>query len=87
LVSLGHSVLAVEHHLQFLAASDWIIDLGPGGGEKGGELIAEGTPEEVSRTGASVTGRFLSEILPAPSSDASQKRSSAATVRPEGRDS
>jgi len=87
LVSLGHSVLAVEHHLQFLAASDWIIDLGPGGGEKGGELIAEGTPEEVSRTGASVTGRFLSEILPAPSSDTAKKRSSAATVRPEGRDS
>jgi excinuclease ABC subunit A len=63
LVSLGHSVVAVEHHLQFLAASDWIIDLGPGGGDQGGHLVAEGTPEELSRTPGSVTGRFLSEIL------------------------
>jgi excinuclease ABC subunit A len=84
LVSLGHSVVAVEHHLQFLAASDWIIDLGPGGGEKGGQLIAEATPEELSRTDGSITGRFLAEILPAPS-DAALERSSAATLGPEGR--
>jgi excinuclease ABC subunit A len=63
LVSLGHSVLTVEHHLQFLAASDWIIDLGPGGGSQGGKLVAEGTPEELSRVAASVTGRFLAEVL------------------------
>jgi excinuclease ABC subunit A len=83
LVSLGHSVVAVEHHLQFLSASDWIIDLGPGGGEKGGELVAEGTPEDLSRTAASVTGRFLAEILPAAPAEAGLKRSSAATLGPE----
>ncbi|HTD52331.1 MAG TPA: hypothetical protein VK780_04850, partial [Thermoanaerobaculia bacterium] len=55
--------LTVEHHLQFLAASDWIIDLGPGGGSQGGRLVAEGTPEELSRVAASVTGRFLAEVL------------------------
>ncbi|HYB52598.1 MAG TPA: hypothetical protein VEG84_01920, partial [Thermoanaerobaculia bacterium] len=60
------------------------IDLGPGGGEKGGRLVAEGTPEDLSRSAASVTGRFLAEILPAPSAEAGLKRSSAATLGPEG---
>ena len=64
LISLGHSVVAIEHHLQFLASSDWIIDLGPGGGEQGGRIVAEGTPEEIRRDPASVTGRFLAEIAP-----------------------
>ena len=64
LISLGHSVIAVEHHLQFLAASDWIIDLGPGGGKNGGSIVAEGSPEEIQRAPDSLTGRFLSELAP-----------------------
>ena len=66
LISRGHSVVAVEHHLEFLAASDWIIDLGPGGGDEGGRIVAEGPPEEIRRTPASLTGRFLAETGPVP---------------------
>jgi len=64
LISLGHSVIAIEHHLQFLAASDWIVDLGPGGGRNGGRLVAEGPPTELSKSPESVTGRFLAELTP-----------------------
>ncbi|MDQ6893407.1 MAG: excinuclease ABC subunit UvrA [Acidobacteriota bacterium] len=62
LITLGHSVIAVEHNLQFLEASDWIVDLGPGGGREGGRLIAEGTPDDLRRAAGSVTGKFLAEI-------------------------
>jgi excinuclease ABC subunit A len=64
LISLGHSVIAIEHHLQFLASSDWIVDLGPGGGRNGGQIVAEGSPEEIRRSPGSVTGRFLAELAP-----------------------
>ncbi len=64
LISLGHSVIAIEHNLQFLAASDWLIDLGPGGGHDGGQIVAEGSPEDVRRVAESVTGRFLAELAP-----------------------
>jgi excinuclease ABC subunit A len=66
LISRGHSVVAVEHHLEFLASSDWIIDLGPGGGDQGGSIVAEGPPEEIRRSPASLTGRFLAEASPTP---------------------
>jgi len=59
LIARGHSVLAVEHHLGFLEASDWILELGPGGGSEGGRLIAEGTPDDIRRNARSVTGRYL----------------------------
>ena len=59
LIARGHSVLAVEHHLGFLEASDWILELGPGGGDEGGRLIAEGPPAEIARNPKSLTGRFL----------------------------
>jgi excinuclease ABC subunit A len=62
LITLGHSVIAVEHNLQFLEASDWIVDLGPGGGRDGGRLVAEGSPEDLRRSPSSITGRFLAEI-------------------------
>jgi excinuclease ABC subunit A len=55
-------VIAVEHNLQFLEASDWIVDLGPGGGRDGGRLVAEGSPEDLRRSPSSITGRFLAEI-------------------------
>ena len=64
LISRGHSVVAVEHHLEFLSASDWIIDLGPGGGDEGGRIVAEGPPEEIRRSPESLTGRFLAERTP-----------------------
>jgi excinuclease ABC subunit A len=62
LIHLGHSVLAIEHNLQFLAVCDWIVDLGPGGGEKGGAIVAEGPPEELWRNPSSLTGKFLAEL-------------------------
>ncbi|MDQ5858574.1 MAG: ATP-binding cassette domain-containing protein, partial [Acidobacteriota bacterium] len=69
LILRGHSIVAVEHHLDFLASSDWIIDLGPGGGEGGGRIVAEGPPEEIRRVSASLTGRFLAEKVPEPLPD------------------
>jgi excinuclease ABC subunit A len=63
LISGGHSVIAVEHHLGFLAAADWIVDLGPGGGEAGGRLVAEGTPADIAAHPASRTGNYLAEAI------------------------
>src|SRR5262249_34307816 len=64
LVEAGHTVLVIEHHLDVLKTADWIIDLGPEGGNKGGELIAAGTPEEIARHPRSYTGRYLKRVLP-----------------------
>jgi excinuclease ABC subunit A len=63
LVDKGNSVLVIEHNLDVLKAADWIIDLGPEGGNKGGEIVAEGTPEEVARVAKSYTGQYLKEML------------------------
>ena len=60
LIARGHSVLAIEHHLGFLEASDWIVELGPGGGDEGGRVVAEGPPAEIRTNAKSLTGRFLS---------------------------
>lgn len=59
LVDSGHSVLIVEHNLDVISQADWVIDLGPGGGDAGGELVAEGPPEAIAACERSVTGRFL----------------------------
>jgi excinuclease ABC subunit A len=67
LVDLGNTVLVIEHNLDVMKTADYIIDLGPEGGDAGGEVVAVGTPEEVARVQDSHTGQFLSAILPSPS--------------------
>ncbi len=64
LVDAGNTVLVVEHHLDVIKSADWVVDLGPEGGDEGGEIVAEGTPEAVAQTPASYTGKFLAEVLP-----------------------
>jgi excinuclease ABC subunit A len=64
LVDGGNTVLVIEHNLDVIKQADWIVDLGPEGGEAGGEVIAEGTPEVVAGVQESYTGRFLREVLP-----------------------
>ena len=59
----GNTVVIIEHNLDVIINSDWIIDLGPEGGSGGGEIIGEGTPEEISKIKKSHTGRFLKEML------------------------
>jgi len=63
LVSLGNTVLVVEHNLDVIKSADWIVDLGPEGGEEGGRIVAEGTPEEVVRCKKSYTGQALRTAL------------------------
>ena len=63
LVDAGNTVIVIEHNLEVIKTADYIIDLGPDGGERGGLVIAEGTPEEVSRIKASYTGEYLKDIL------------------------
>ena len=74
LVDAGNTVLVVEHHLDVIKTADWVVDLGPEGGDGGGELVAEGTPEQVAQVGASYTGKFLRDVLPRPSSRAAADR-------------
>jgi excinuclease ABC subunit A len=59
LLEVGHSLVVVEHNLQLMKAADWIIDIGPGAADAGGQIVATGTPEEVAECGESVTGRIL----------------------------
>ena len=63
LIDGGHSVLVIEHNLDLIAEADWIIDLGPEGGDGGGRIVVEGTPERVARCARSHTGRFLRKLL------------------------
>ncbi len=63
LVDQGNTVVVIEHNLDVIKASDWLIDLGPEGGDGGGYLVAEGTPEEVSRVRKSYTGQYLSHLF------------------------
>ena len=63
LVDQGHSILVIEHNLEVIKCADWIIDLGPEAGDDGGEVVATGTPEQVSKVAKSHTGRFLQKVL------------------------
>jgi excinuclease ABC subunit A len=62
-VDEGNTVLIIEHHMDIIKVADWIIDLGPEGGDRGGELVAEGTPEQVAKVKGSYTGQFLKKHL------------------------
>ena len=63
LVDAGNTVLVIEHNLDVIKQADWVVDLGPEGGEAGGELIAAGTPEQVAEVEGSFTGQFLRGVL------------------------
>jgi excinuclease ABC subunit A len=63
LLAVGHSLIVIEHNLQMMKAADWLIDLGPGAADEGGQVVAVGTPEEIAANPRSVTGRVLKEAL------------------------
>ncbi|MCK6593801.1 MAG: excinuclease ABC subunit UvrA, partial [Bacteriovoracaceae bacterium] len=63
LVNQGHTLLVIEHNLDVIKTADWIIDLGPEGGDKGGEIVAAGTPEEIIKINESQTGIYLKKVL------------------------
>jgi excinuclease ABC subunit A len=63
LTDAGNTVVVIEHNLEVIKTADWVIDLGPEGGDGGGEVVAAGTPEDIAKAGASHTGRFLREVL------------------------
>jgi excinuclease ABC subunit A len=63
LVDEGNTIVVIEHNLDVIAEADWIIDLGPGGGEKGGNIVAQGTPGDIMKAKKSQTGKFLKEFL------------------------
>ena len=62
LVDCGNTAIVIEHNLDVIKVADWIIDMGPEGGSDGGELVAEGTPEDVMKVERSYTGQFLKEL-------------------------
>lgn len=65
LIEAGNSVLIIEHHPDIIKVADWLIDLGPEGGERGGEIVAVGTPEQIAANKQSYTGQFLKKHLSA----------------------
>ena len=81
LADQGNTVLVIEHNLDVIKTADWVIDLGPEGGERGGYLVAEGTPEDIAACPESHTGRFLRPLLGMPARDPGDGRSPAASAR------
>ena len=63
LVGKGHSVVLIEHNLDIIKSSDYVIDIGPEGGVNGGQLVARGTPEEIANNAKSYTGKYLKKVL------------------------
>ena len=61
----GNTIVVIEHNLDVIKTTDWIVDLGPEGGDEGGEIIASGTPEQISHCSHSFTGQFLRPVLQA----------------------
>ena len=63
LVEGGNTMVVIEHNLEVIKTADWIIDLGPEGGDGGGEIVAAGTPEDIAKAKRSYTGQFLAPVL------------------------
>jgi excinuclease ABC subunit A len=63
LVDQGNTVVVIEHNLEVIKTADWIVDLGPEGGDGGGEIVASGTPEDVAKNARSYTGQYLKPLL------------------------
>ncbi|HII05239.1 MAG TPA: hypothetical protein HA347_04640, partial [Nitrosopumilus sp.] len=63
LVNLGNTVVVIEHNMDIIKNSDWIIDLGPEGGDEGGSIVTIGTPSDVSKSPGSYTGKYLKKLL------------------------
>jgi excinuclease ABC subunit A len=63
LTEQGNTVVVIEHNLEVIKTADWVIDLGPDGGDKGGEIVAAGSPEDIARVKRSYTGAFLKPVL------------------------
>jgi excinuclease ABC subunit A len=74
LVDQGNTVVVIEHNLEVIKTADWIVDLGPEGGDTGGHVVAVGTPEEIAATRESYTGQYLKQVL--------KRRGGAKTKRP-----
>ncbi len=81
LVDAGNTVLVIEHNLDVIRAADWVVDLGPEGGDGGGRIIAAGTPEQVAATPGSHTGQFLAQVL-APAQPVKRRKSRARKSAP-----
>ncbi|MCX7376407.1 MAG: excinuclease ABC subunit UvrA [Alphaproteobacteria bacterium] len=73
LVDAGNTVVVIEHNLEVIKTADWILDLGPEGGDGGGRIVAQGTPEDIARVAESHTARFLAPLLPAPAKQERRK--------------
>jgi excinuclease ABC subunit A len=82
LVDQGNTVLVIEHNLDVIKTADWLIDLGPEGGNGGGTIVGTGTPEDIARIGESHTGRYLAPLLglPEPKISISTKSSASSTA-------
>ena len=78
LTDLGNSIIIIEHNMDVIRNADWIIDLGPEGGEEGGRIVAQGTPEQVARIRKSYTGQTLAKLLPAASNSKGDREITAA---------
>ncbi len=78
LIEAGGSIVVIEHNLDVIKTADWVIDLGPEGGVRGGEIVAEGTPEAIANTPKSYTGQWLARVLPRDGQGQSQRHSNAA---------
>ena len=74
----GNSVVVIEHNLDVIKTADHILDLGPGGGVRGGEVVAQGTPEDVAKVDASYTGQYLAPMLERASERAGERTREAA---------
>jgi energy-coupling factor transporter ATP-binding protein EcfA2 len=86
LVDAGHTVLLIEHNLDVIKLADWVIDMGPDGGDGGGELVAMGTPEEIMKVKASHTGQWLARtraIEPLPKGTATHVEDSRSVGNPD----